>query len=78
VVCKKLLLRTLSAVKIQNWWKGLRVRRIHNITKSVRAVNAATKIQRWIRNLRFIHRFKFLLEVGIYLKKERNSAEIML
>ena len=44
----------------------------------IRQVEAATRIQRWVRNLKCQHRYKFLLEVSLYLKGEQKSNEVVL
>ena len=35
-------------------------------------------IQRWVRGLKFRHRYNFLLGMGGYLKREEKSTEIIL
>lgn len=69
----KLLERSFAAVTIQRYWRGAKVRKNINNSKSIKHSKAAIKIQRWIRSLKFQHRYKFLLEVNNYLKREKNS-----
>ena len=66
-------LRSMAAVSIQRHWKGYKVRKSVDAYLRIKERESAIKIQRWLRNLKFIHRHKFLLEVSHYLKKEKNS-----
>lgn len=63
----------MAAASIQRYWKGYKVRKSVNAYLRIKEKESAIKIQRWLRNLKFIHRHKFLLEVSRYLKKEKNS-----
>lgn len=58
---EKVLQRTRAAIEIQRRWRGGKVRQHINAHLRIRQEEAAISIQRWIRNLKFQHRYKFLL-----------------
>ena len=61
VLSSKLLERSMAAVNIQRFWRGSKVRKIMNARKRIRQEQAASVIQRWVRGLKFRHRYQFLL-----------------
>ena len=50
------ILKISSAIKIQKYWKGYQVRKNSNLLKQIKYKFAARKIQKWIRNLKFVNR----------------------
>lgn len=53
------------------------VRKQFNFYSFLNQKNAAVRIQKWIRNCRFIHRNHFLLEVRAMLKKESSKYIVL-
>lgn len=60
IYCPKILQRVASALKIQTFWRGYKVRQQVKTTSTLTMHRAANHIQRWLRNLSFHHRHKFL------------------
>lgn len=61
VLSERLLARTMAAVTVQRYWKGSRVRKWNHARKRIRENEAARMLQRWVRDLKFRHRYKFML-----------------
>lgn len=62
--------RARSATTIQKWWRSrLAVRKSSiNLLQSINRTRAAVKLQRWVRNLTFLHRVRFSREYRFYEK----------
>jgi hypothetical protein len=60
VYVPNILQRVASAVKIQSMWRGYKTRSQTKVISQVLRQRAANRIQRWVRNLPFHHRLKFL------------------
>lgn len=77
VLIQNIALRGRAAISIQRIWRGFKARQKVNAYEERRRKNSAIKIQRWIKNLGFYHRYRFLVEVSHYLKGERDNQIIL-
>jgi hypothetical protein len=72
-----MLKRSISSVIIQRIWRGYIVRKKIQLHKKITERECAIRIQRWIRNLPFIHRHKFLLEINLILRQDTSNYIIL-
>ena len=73
-----MLQRNMAAVAIQRIWRGSKTRAYINARNHIKQEQAASLIQRWVRGLKFRHRYKFLLSMSGYMRREEKSYEIIL
>lgn len=69
--------RTNSALAIQRMWRGYQSRKKINAPENLLKKKAATRIQRWIRNLAFFNKIGFHIDSYFYIKHENTNSIVM-
>jgi hypothetical protein len=69
-----MLQRAISTVKIQSFWRKCLVLKKIKLVNMINKLRAAKKIQRWMRNRKFIHRNRFIQKFVFYEKILTNSV----
>ena len=69
-----MILRSVSAVKIQSFWRKVQSKKIKDTINVINQARASKRLQRWYRNLKFVHRNRFIQQYNFYEKGISNTA----
>lgn len=69
-----MILRAVSAAKIQCFWRKVQSRARVNCINIINESRASKRIQRWYRSLKFLHRNRFIQEFNFYERTLSQST----